>query len=132
MKEKIKVSLPLALVCLLFQYCRKTGPEELKGVALIWANDYYSAFTDLTRYHDTWYCIFREAENHVGSNGFIRIMSSKDSKIWKSETVLRIDNSDLRDPKFLIDFKDQLCIYAFSTNPNDSQNVLWRANATVN
>ena len=37
--------------------------------AKIWDQGNHNAFTDLIRWHDQWYCSFREADGHVGGDG---------------------------------------------------------------
>ena len=42
---------------------------ELVSVAKIWDAGKHNAFTDLIRWHDKWYCTFRESDAHVGGDG---------------------------------------------------------------
>ena len=56
----------LAAVASLASTAAAAGPE-LVSVAKIWDAGKHNAFTDLIRWHDKWYCTFREADDHVGA-----------------------------------------------------------------
>lgn len=72
---------------------------EVASVEKIWDQGEHNAFTDLIRFNDTWYCTFREGENHVGTDGLIRIIRSADGTTWESCGLLEEAGIDLRDPK---------------------------------
>ncbi|MEX6688447.1 hypothetical protein QTN47_13115 [Danxiaibacter flavus] len=112
--------------------CNKdTFPSGLTNFGKIWSNNNYSAFTDLIRYNNLWYCVFREADSHVGTNGTIRVLVSDNARNWRSLSVLQIPENDLRDPKFVINFKHELCIYAGAIHkPNSLQNIVWVLNTS--
>ncbi len=77
-------------------------PEGVK-VKKIWSNEKYNAFTSLITFRGTFYCAFREGENHVfGKDGLTRIISSKDGINWESVALLKKDGYDLRDPKLSV------------------------------
>jgi hypothetical protein len=61
-----------------------------------------NAFTDLARFHDEWYCVFREADKHVGGDGKIRVLASRDGDTWSSAALIAEEGIDLRDPKICI------------------------------
>jgi hypothetical protein len=75
-------------------------------VRKIWDKAPYNAFTDLIRFKGKFYCTFREGSGHVpgknGTNGEIRILSSKTGKHWNSIALLKKEGVDLRDPKISI------------------------------
>lgn len=76
---------------------------ELIDVKRIWDRAPHNAFTDLTLFKDTWYCVFREGSSHVpGSNGVIRVIKSADAKNWESAALISLKGVDLRDPKISI------------------------------
>ena len=75
---------------------------KLLDVRLIWNEGSHNAFTDLTRWHDRWWCTFRESDAHVGGDGAIRILTSADGVKWESAARLTEKGIDLRDPKFSI------------------------------
>src|SRR5687767_9006373 len=75
---------------------------EILEVRKIWDEGQHNAFTDLVRWHDRWWCTFREAEDHVGGDGAIRILTSADGIKWESAARLTEKGIDLRDPKLTI------------------------------
>jgi len=66
---------------------RAAGPEVVSAEK-IWDRAPHNAFTDLIRWHDKWYCTFREAEAHVGGNGKLRVLESADGKAWESAATV--------------------------------------------
>ena len=78
--------------------CLADGPH-LVSVKRIWDGAPHNAFTDLTRFHDRWFCTFREADGHVRGNGSIRVITSPDGEHWESAALLSEEGIDLRDPK---------------------------------
>src|ERR1035441_8779110 len=77
------------------------GPQ-LVSAKKIWDTAPHNAFTDLTRFHDKWFCTFREADGHVRGNGSIRVITSTDGEQWESAALLSEEGIDLRDPKLSI------------------------------
>lgn len=75
---------------------------KLVRVDKIWSEPPHSAFTDLVWWHDQFYCAFREGENHVGSQGKLRIISSSDAAKWQSKASLKDPVYDLRDANLSI------------------------------
>jgi hypothetical protein len=76
---------------------------ELIGVARIWDQAPHSAFTDLIRFRDAWYCTFREGSAHIpGTDGKIRVLRRADGTKWESAAVLAEPGIDLRDPKLSV------------------------------
>ncbi len=67
----------------------------------------HNAFTDLVFFKNTFYCVFREAKSHVGDNGTIVILTSKNAKTWQVLKKIKIEQIDLRDPKFILSEKKQ-------------------------
>jgi len=69
----------------------------------IWHSDRYCAFTDLARFKDRFYCVFREGSAHVyGEDGKIRVLASDDGDTWRSVALLTEEGVDLRDPKLSV------------------------------
>lgn len=81
---------------------RSAPVPELVSVQKIWDLGPHNAFTDLIRFKDAWFCTFREGEHHVGGNGALRVLTSKDGEQWTSAALLTEDGIDLRDPKLSI------------------------------
>ncbi|MFO0789217.1 MAG: exo-alpha-sialidase [Pirellulales bacterium] len=75
---------------------------KLVRVDRIWSEAPHSAFTDLVWWHDRFYCAFREGQNHVGSQGNLRIISSPDGAKWESMATLEDPVYDLRDANLSI------------------------------
>lgn len=84
----------------------------LVSVRKIWDAGRHNAFTDLIRWHDRWYCTFREADDHVGGDGTLRVLESRDGETWESAAVIAEPGIDLRDPKLSITPDDRLMITA--------------------
>jgi hypothetical protein len=56
----------------------------------------------LIRWHDRWWCSFRESTAHVGGDGGIRLLESVDGLTWTSAALIKETDIDLRDPKLSI------------------------------
>jgi hypothetical protein len=70
---------------------------ELIVVEKIWDKAPHNAFTDLVRWHDRWYCAFREGDNHADSQGKLRVITSKEGAKWESAAIIASSVYDLRD-----------------------------------
>src|SRR4051794_30309059 len=77
------------------------GPE-LVSVEKIWDRGAHNAFTDLIRWHDRWYCTFREADAHVGGDGALRVLESADGRTWRPAGLITEAGGGLRAPKLSI------------------------------
>jgi hypothetical protein len=71
----------------------------LVDVHRIWDRAPHSAFTDLVRFRDRWFCVFREGAGHVSPDGALRVIASDDGRQWESAALLTSWDSDLRDAK---------------------------------
>lgn len=85
---------------------------RLIEVKKIWDAGKHNAFTDLIRFHDTWYCTFRESTAHVGGDGGIRVIASDNGQKWESVAFITENEIDLRDPKLSITPDGRLMIVA--------------------
>jgi hypothetical protein len=83
----------------------------LLDVVKIWDGGEHNAFTDLIRFRNAWYCVFRESSGHQHPNGRIRIISSADGVNWKSVKVFADSTLDLRDPKICVTPKGRLMVH---------------------
>lgn len=104
----------LAWVWVMLAVCgtgRATG-AELISVEKIWDAAPHNAFTDLVRWHDAWWCVFREGAAHVSPDGSIRVLTSTDGKSWESAARLTMEAADLRDAKLSITPDDRLMLVA--------------------
>lgn len=70
---------------------------ELVEVDKIWDKAPHSAFTDLARWNERFYCAFRVGRGHVSTDGKIRILHSKDGSAWESAALVALEGYDLRD-----------------------------------
>ncbi len=86
------------------------GQPQIVSVSRIWDKPGHNAFTDLIRFQDRWYCVFRESEAHVGGDGKIRVLKSSDGDHWESAILLRETDVDLRDPKLSITADGRLMV----------------------
>ncbi len=110
----IRITL-LAVVTALATLCPASsrGAEpELISVRKIWDAGKHNAFTDLIRWHDRFWCTFREADDHVGGDGALRVLTSSDGDVWESAALLTEKGIDLRDPKLSVTPDDRLMIVA--------------------
>ncbi|MCS6951852.1 MAG: hypothetical protein RMK57_02125 [Bryobacterales bacterium] len=100
---------------------------ELVEVRAIWSRAPHNAFTDLIRYKERWYCVFREASAHVSDDGVVRVLSSADGEIWSSAAVLARPGADLRDPKLSVtpDHRLMLVAAAAQRNPPPPRHQTW-------
>src|SRR5678815_1926825 len=87
--------LPLALLAT----TTFAAPPEIVSIKKIWDQGNHNAFTDLIRWHDKWYCSFRESDAHVGGDGQLRVLESTDGEKWQSAALIGEKGIDLRDPK---------------------------------
>jgi hypothetical protein len=69
------------------------------AVKKIWDQGPHNAFTDLIRFHDRWYCAFREGAGHAAGAGKIRVLTSAAGDKWEAAALLEEKDVDLRDPK---------------------------------
>ena len=75
---------------------------KLVDVQMIWDRAEHNAFTDLTRFRDRWYCVFRESSGHTVRDGSLRVIVSDDGKEWASTGLMTSETSDLRDAKLSV------------------------------
>jgi hypothetical protein len=99
-------------LAILGQTPQQTKIELVGEVRKIWDQGQHNAFTDLIRFQDHWFCTFREADAHVGGDGKLRVLVSKDGEKWESIALLEEKGIDLRDPKFSITPDGRLMIVA--------------------
>ena len=63
---------------------RADEPAKLVEVRKIWDQAPHNAFTDLVRFKDRWFCVFREGKGHVSPDGALRVITSTDGEKWES------------------------------------------------
>ena len=107
-----------------------TEPSNIKILdsKKIWPGEPHSAFTDLERFQDKWYCAFRVGNGHAGEGdyGRIRVIVSDDGKSWSSAALLQTDGVDLRDAKLSVTPGGELllnsCEYRVDNDREDIRN----------
>ena len=80
----------------------QTPKLKLLSVKKIWDQGEHNAFTDLIRFRNRWFCIFREGKAHADGEGKLRVLTSRDGETWESAALLDLPGRDLRDAKFSI------------------------------
>ena len=90
----------------------ETPAEKPLEARKIWDQAPHNAFTDLARWRDGWWCVFRESEGHVGGDGKIRVLTSRDGEAWESAALVEEEGIDLRDPKISVTPDDRLMLVA--------------------
>ena len=104
---------------------------ESEGVKVqkIWDQGAHNAFTDLTRFKDRWYCVFREGKGHVSPDGALRVLQSDDAKTWRSAALITSPTGDLRDAKITITPEGKLMLVGASAlhppSPVRHQSLVW-------
>jgi hypothetical protein len=88
-----------------------TAGAQLLSVAKISDQAPHSAFTDLVRYQNLYFCAFRESAGHVGGEGKIRILMSFDASRWRPAALLEQKGIDLRDPKLEVTKEGRLICF---------------------
>lgn len=76
----------------------------------IWDQAPPNAFTELVRFNNRWFCIFRERQGHVSPEGALLVITSVDGETWESAVLIRLGNSDLRDAKITVTLDGQLLL----------------------
>jgi hypothetical protein len=88
------------------------GDDSAKIVEVrkIWDQAPHNAFTDLVRFDDRWFCVFREGAAHVSPDGALRVITSADGQTWESAALITSPDSDLRDAKITVTPDGQLML----------------------
>ncbi|PZG21445.1 hypothetical protein C1I95_07640, partial [Micromonospora craterilacus] len=106
----------------------RTATAELRALRRIGDTAPHSAFTDLVRHAETWFCAFREGASHLSEEAAIRVLTSTDGDQWRSAALLEQPGVDLRDPRFVVrpDGRLQLLAAAATGNaPKRFHTVTW-------
>lgn len=95
----LRVALLVAVVLLTDGRGMAGDPIPTGTATRIWDRAPHNAFTDLIRFGDEWFCVFREGQAHVSPDGALRVITSRDGTHWESAALLTSVDSDLRDAK---------------------------------
>ncbi|UUO07844.1 exo-alpha-sialidase [Blastopirellula sp. J2-11] len=87
-------------------------PAKILSVKKIWDQAPYNAFTDLVRFKEQWFCVFREGAEHVSKVGSLRVLKSIDGENWESAALITSETADLRDAKISVTPDGKLCLAA--------------------
>jgi hypothetical protein len=79
-----------------------SAADRLIEVRRIWDAAPHNAFTDLVRFQDRWFCVFREGAAHVSPDGALRVITSVDGQEWTSAALITAPDADLRDAKITV------------------------------
>lgn len=106
-----------------------SAAEPVASVQKIWDRAPHNAFTDLTRFKDRWYCVFREGQGHVSPDGALRVLQSDDAKTWSSAALITSPTGDLRDAKITVTPQGKLMLVGASAlhppSPIRHQSLVW-------
>lgn len=96
----------------------------------------HNAFTDLVRWRDQFWCVFREGSGHVSPDGALRILVSKDGSQWNSAARLTSVRGDLRDPHITATPDGRLMLYGAVALPQPGpvkhQSLAWFSDTGTN
>jgi len=98
----------------------------------IWDEAPHSAFTDLIRFENRWFCVFRDGQGHVSPDGALRIITSEDGDSWETAALITSPHSDLRDAKISVTDDGQLMLGGAEALPHPDtgktykhQSIVW-------
>jgi len=131
------LALDLILISLnIIGVTHQSAKSELLEVRKIWDKASHNAFTDLIRFGNRWYCVFREGEAHVSPDGALRVITSSDGKTWKSAGLLSLPEADLRDAKITIASDDRLMLSGAAALHQPAeykhQSLIWYSSDGIN
>ncbi len=94
---------------------------KVEGVRRIFHNGEHNAFTDLCRFHGTYYLTFRSCpDGHmVHPTSRILVLASDDGEEWREVYHFHVAKRDCRDPHFLV-FKNRMFVYTGTWYCGDS------------
>lgn len=126
MERKTVWSRVVVFTGLLAAGCGEPAREEQKAepieVRKIWDKAPHSAFTDLVRFQNQWYCVFREGEHHASRDGRLRVITSTDGVHWSSASVVLPEpGHDLRDPHLTITPDNRLMLLGGNFDPAETE-----------
>ena len=125
----MKSILPLFLIALCCSAAMAEEKAEIVEVRKIWDQAPHNAFTDLVRFKDHWYCVFREGKGHVSPDGALRVITSADGEKWESAALITSEDSDLRDAKISVTPQGELMLAGAESlhdkNKHSHQSLAW-------
>jgi hypothetical protein len=120
----------IGLIFALYLTSIGSAPQvQIADVSMIWGRAPQNAFTDLARYHERWYCTFREGIDQDSSDGAVRVLTSADARVWQPAALLTAAGADLRDPKLSVTPRGELLLNAAAVYHEPSgvrhQSLVW-------
>jgi len=97
----------------------------------IWDKAPHNAFTDLIRFQNRWYCVFREGQGHVSPEGSLRVITSVDGEKWESVALITSPTSDLRDAKISETPDGKLMLAGAEAIPHPEAGIAYRHQSLV-
>lgn len=127
----------LVLLCSVLSAAALSAAEaKLLSVQRIGESAPHNAFTDLVRWHDRFWCVFREGQGHVSPDGAIRVLTSPDGTNWSSAARLTSKRGDLRDPHTTVTPDGRLMLYGAVALPQPGpvkhQSLVWFSDTGTN
>lgn len=114
-----------------FSSLKKDIKISIKSLQRLSFESKHCAFTDLTYFAGKLFCCFREATDHISSDGIIVVLClSIDGQLLFKQRI-KIAGADLRDPKLCVTDKNALLLlgyarYADAENQTQStENLTW-------
>lgn len=107
----------VSFLILTFALASGKSAEEPARVQKIWDKAPHSAFTDLVRFKDRWFCSFREGDGHAAGPGTIRVLTSVNGEKWESAASIEKKDVDLRDPKLSVTPDGRLMMVGGAAEP---------------
>lgn len=100
------------------QSAQHSSALKLLSVKKIWDKGEHNAFTDLIRFGNRWFCIFREGKGHADGEGTLRVLTSTDGEAWESAALIELPGRDLRDAKLSIAPGNRLMLVCGAADPS--------------
>lgn len=105
------------------------SPFQVLEVRRIWDQAPHNAFTSLVRFHDQFFCAFREGQSHVSGDGALRVIASSDGRQWTSMVRITDPKADLRDASLCVTPDGRLMLSGAAaqheSNPAHFQTMAW-------
>ncbi len=79
---------------------------------MVWARAPHNAYTDLARFRDRWFLVFREGSQVAGADGALRVLTSSDGVAWSPMAELTVPEADVRAPAISVAPDDRLVLTA--------------------
>ena len=100
---------------------------QIISVEKIWNHAPHNAFTDLIRFRERWWCVFREAQAHDAPGGIVRVLTSDSGAAWEPAATVEERGIDLRDPKLSVTPDGRLMLLMGGCIYDDEGEYLTRA-----